>query len=77
MADIIERLRELEKLKTGEPLPSWLPANDWGTPLSDLCGAAADRIEQLEHGLDKINERVERLEQLLSAYGQSVDKSEV
>jgi hypothetical protein len=47
-ADVLKRLRELQHLKVGSPMPSWLPANDWGNPLSELCGQAADLIESIE-----------------------------
>ena len=45
MRDIVDKLREVEKFKPGDPLPTW--ATDWGTYLSGLAGEAANEIERL------------------------------
>lgn len=45
---LVERLRTVEQLKVGDRPPAWMGGpNSWGTPLSILCGEAADKIEGL------------------------------
>ncbi|HXJ15153.1 MAG TPA: hypothetical protein VNH19_23010 [Candidatus Limnocylindrales bacterium] len=46
-SELLKRLDELAALKIGDPIPEWLPANDWGTPVSELCREAADKIRFL------------------------------
>lgn len=48
MSDLLCKLRELEKLKPGDPMPAWLQGMNWGTPISQLAGEAADEIERLK-----------------------------
>jgi len=43
---VIVRLRELAALKTGDPPPQWLPVNQWAEAIGELCGQAADLIEE-------------------------------
>jgi hypothetical protein len=43
--EVVRKLREVQKLKPGDRMPDWLPGNNWGPPLSELCGKAADAIE--------------------------------
>ena len=44
---VVERLRELAACKPGDQIPTWMTtANGWGGPLSELCSAAADLIEE-------------------------------
>jgi hypothetical protein len=43
---VLTRLRELQRCKVGGPMPSWLPVNNWGVPISQLAGIAADLIER-------------------------------
>lgn len=44
---VVERLREVQSLKRGDPFPDWAKANNWGEFISKLCGEAADEIERL------------------------------
>lgn len=41
---IMEHLDELGNLQSGDPMPSWLPLNSWGAPLSELLRGAIDLI---------------------------------
>lgn len=52
--DVLARLRELAALKTGDPLPAWMPEMDWGTPVSELANQAADEIKRLREELASI-----------------------
>lgn len=47
-AEVLSRLRELEKLKTGDRVPIWLSETYWGKGLSKLAGRAADLLEGKE-----------------------------
>jgi hypothetical protein len=44
--EIVTKLRELQQCKAGGPIPDWMKINQWGDPLSELGGAAADLIEK-------------------------------
>jgi hypothetical protein len=59
MSQLIQRLREIERLKVGDPAPDWLCiANGWGPALSELCGDAADEIESLNVRVDALESEV-------------------
>jgi hypothetical protein len=47
MTDVVTMLRKIESLRPGDPMPDEWGPGDWGTPLSKLCGEAADEIERL------------------------------
>ena len=47
MTDLVERLRQIESLKLGDPMPEELGPVEWATTLSKLCGDAANEIERL------------------------------
>lgn len=46
--EMLQRLRDIQKLKPGDPHPIWMPLESWGEVVSDLCGQAADEIERLD-----------------------------
>jgi hypothetical protein len=43
--DILAKLEEVAALKPGDPVPEWLPPNEWGVALSALAAAAADLLK--------------------------------
>lgn len=50
MSTLIEKLRDIERLRAGSEWPQWMKDTcDWGGPLSALAKEAADRIEELEN----------------------------
>ena len=44
--DILDKLRELERLQIGSPIPGWIGSN-WGIGIAEMCREAADEIEEL------------------------------
>lgn len=58
---LLNDLRAVEALKTGDPIPEFLRDNNgWGEPLSRLCGRAADLIERVILRADDPREVLER-----------------
>lgn len=50
--EVIRLLRQLQAMKPGDPAPAFLlTPNAWVDTLAQLCGRAADIIEQLEETL--------------------------
>lgn len=52
---IMQRLRQLQNMKAGEPMPDWMqqePYDNWGEALSELMRDAANLIERLEGAVD-------------------------
>jgi hypothetical protein len=47
MTDLLAMLRKIQNLKPGDMMPEEWGPGEWGTPLSKLCGEAADEIERL------------------------------
>jgi hypothetical protein len=46
--DMLEKLRVLASLKTGDPMPQFLGDGfNWHEPIGKLCAQAADEIERL------------------------------
>jgi hypothetical protein len=45
---VLRRLEVLAAAKTGDPIPDFLPTNDWGKPLSALAARAAELIFKRE-----------------------------
>ena len=57
--EIIADLREIQNAKIGDPLPRCMRptpeaeySNNWGKPLSKLCGEAADKLEYWQAVVD-------------------------
>ncbi len=50
---LVEKLRFIQHMKLGDPWPQFLGGggytNNWGKPLSELAGEAANEIERLEN----------------------------
>lgn len=44
---LLKRLDQIANFKYGEPPPDWMPDNNWGQPLSELCKEAAAEIRFL------------------------------
>ncbi len=59
MTDVVDRLKELTRLKHGDPLPAgW--ERDWATPLNALLTEAIAEIEWLRHHLANETARADR-----------------
>jgi hypothetical protein len=56
VSQTLDRLRELGDKKIGDPMPTWLPINNWANPLSELCRSAVEEIERMQAILVRINE---------------------
>ena len=64
MSDIlIERLRVLSNLKVGDPMPDWLPTNNWGPALHELLTMALSELVFLRNEVHRLEKRIQmRLE---------------
>jgi hypothetical protein len=45
--ELLEKLREIENFKPGDPLPVWAQPNTWGEYISKVAGHARNEIERL------------------------------
>lgn len=69
--DLVQKLREIENLKSGSPLPDWMSEggkNNWGAGLSKLCGQAADRISELEREQSQVSRALAELGELAAEH---------
>lgn len=50
--DVLQKLRELERLPAGSPPPEWLDGWNWAASISQLCKEAGDEIDILYSDAD-------------------------